>query len=692
MNSAILAGPASSTNGQPPGGRADSGALDLLWAQFALIGITVSFCDAIVYYPLRLGLASPPLLIPACVLVMASALLAPLLLPQRGWLAQRHLRSAAMPLLCLLLLAGVLAAFLLQGLLLIIYLLIFLTGARRGVQLLRTQSGLQIFICVAAGCVIGLYLFGTVQSANYAGLYSPEQDLIGTLNHDTTFHTAITFLIQNFGVPSLGVDGMVPIKYHFGSHFWFAALGRMTASEPVFSYGAGVPIVLAPMIVTALFLSAVSVDQGRKSLPAYLLVGTALLLLSDTIGWNSYYISESYSCALIGFLLLLPVLGLAAGKASFSPRQSAGIFAIAILMIPLLTVLKISVGTLWTAAVGYMVLRRYGFSTRMLLTGLTAGVIFLAVFWALSPSTGDYKISNSSLVVPFYFFRLFGATGLSSFAIPLMLLLSKTRLYGGEGMRAVFYAKSDLMFEVTMVIMVLGAIPAVTGIPQDSAVWYFLNVSQWLAMVLLMARFAPVFPWPERTALLRALPVISLAAGLTLLLLPAVYKQTAAVVLDADARSNGALLHGRSASKYFYQTLVKEHVLWGSEFRDSIAATTGARLVQAARRALPRPDRTVAVFIPPENAAFWSRSPACIQKFNSQVSLTGQPSLLGSPPGCDTDAYTSNYGAQFKSRSMSDSDLCQHARQRNIQRVLIFTGAEPGGQNRMIDCGSGKSG
>lgn len=693
MNSFLFARPTPDINGQAqsksgPPESPDPGTLDLLWAQIALIGITISFCNAIAYYPLRLGLGSPPLLVPACVLIVAATLLAPLLLPRRGMLADRNLRSAAMPLLSLAVMASVITALIFHIFPLILYVAIFLAGSRRALQLFRTLNALQLLFCLSAGCVIGFYMFGTVQTLNLANVYSPEQSLIGTMTHDTTFHSAIAFLIQNFGVPSLGVDGIIPIRYHFGSHFWLAALGRLTLSEPVFSYGAAVPIVLAPTLIAALFLSAVSIDHGRKSLPAYLLVGLALVLLSDAIGWKSYYISESYTCGLIGLLLLLPLLALIADDEVLSSHQLSIALLIAVLMIPLLLVLKVSVGSLWTAALGYTVLRRYGFSKHAVVTGFAAGAFFLVVLHALSPSPGDYKKLSNSLIVPFFFFRLFGPVSLSSFVIPVVLLLSQTRLYGGAGVRAAFAAKSDLIFEVTMVVMVLSAIPAMLGIPQDSAVWYFLNVSQWIAMPLLMARFAPAsFPWPARNVLLRAFPIISVAAGLILILLfPAVYKLASSVLLDANRRTGWRLMHGRTPSKYFYQTLKTEHVLWGRDFRNVLAAGSGGQLVQIVRHAIPQPDRNAAVFIPPENKAFWSRSPTCMEAYNSQVSLTGQPSLLGEPPACDTDAYTADYGTRFKSRTASDAELCEHARQRNIQRVLIVAESRPSERNRIIDC------
>ncbi len=697
MNSAMPVSSASSARERHPQGLTRSDTFDVLWAQIALIGVTICACNAAVYYPLRLGLYTPPLLIPSCFLIFSATLLGPLLLPSRGVWGSANLRCVAMPLVSLLVLASLLLAFALQSYLIIAYALVFAAGAWRALQLLRTQSAWQLIFCVCTGCVVGLYLFCTVQSLGYAGVYTPEQSLLGTLNHDTTFHSAITFVIQNFGVPSAALDGIIPIKYHFGSHFWFAALGKLSSSKPLFSYGAGVPIVLAPMLVVALLLSVISLDRGRKPLVGYLLAGLGIILLSDVIGWNSYYISETYTCGLIGFLLLLPLLAHLADGPPLSPRRATVALAIAVAAIPPLFFLKISVGALWTAALGWVVLRRFGFGMRGMLAGFAAGVVFLCMMWTLSPSTQDYRTVSNHLIVPFFFFRLFPAAGLACFIIPFMLLFSKTRIYGGEGLRRVFLNKSDLMFEAAMIVMIFGSIPPLLGIPQDSALWYFLNVAQWAAMPLLVARFAPEGAGLSQKILLaRSFPLVVGASLGALTLITGVYKQVTAVVIAADERGEGKLLHGGGALQYFRGAMAQEHVLWGGAFRNILAAAPGGQLMQSVQNAFPIPDRTAAVFIPPENTAFWTlfSTPRCLDKYNVQVSMTGQPSLLGGPPvsyGCGRDAYTSEYGAHFESRSISDADLCAHAQQRNMHRVLIFAGNDHGARDRILDCATKSS-
>ena len=253
-----------------------------------------------------------------------------------------------------------------------------------------------------------------------------------------------------------------------------------------------------------------------------------------------------------------------------------------------------------------------------------------------------------------------------------------------------FSRKSNLMLEVAMIVLLLGSIPPIIGVPQDTAVWYFLNVAQWIAMALLIAQQAPTFSMAKNLVAMRALPLIfSAALVLMLTLYYGIYQQALSVVNAADKKANGQLLNGRSVSQYFRDTIGREGVMWDSAFRKITSDSAAAQLVKVVHDAIPRPVKGTAIFIPPENAAFWSLHANCHEKFNAQVSLTGQPSLMGGPPeayGCDLDVYTSDYGTDFKSRNLSEASLCERARSRNLQQVLIVAGWQPSDRNRVIDC------
>jgi hypothetical protein len=692
-----LAQPLPNGRGNPPdrltepNRLAEAQRFDTIWAQLALFGLTISLCSAVDFYPLRAGLTTPIELVPGCVLVVAAALFGPLLIPRRGVLAEVHVRASVMPLVVIGVLASVVLSFWIGRSLMIVYLVTSLVGIGRLPALLRNGDRRSYFWLLASAAIFSAYLFNVVHSLKYAGLYTPEQNLLGTLNHDTTFHTAIAFLIRNFGRPSIGLDGVLPLKYHFGSHIWFAALSALTAADPASVYGAAVPIVNAPLLVAAVTICGATIDGARKSAGSYILAGVGLIILSDFIDPKSYYISESYTFGLIGLLLCLPVLAKLA-KVDSSTQFTAPCFAIAIAAVPLLALLKISVGVLWTAALVWLAIRRFGFSSRGLVVGGAALASLTLISFVASPGRSNFPGLNDALIIPFYYFRIFPyLSSYSSLFLPLALLLSQTKKFGGDGLRATFVRRSDVMLEVTIVVTLLGLIPPLLGIPQDSAVYYFLNVGQWIAMGIATARLSPDWLWRAIGAV-RAGPAFALFVvfvGLQLTLNPGVFPMMSDLAIAADQKVDGRLLAGRSPAGYFSDTLWREHALWGSDFRAALAASAGSGIVQAVRAVAPTPQRDLAVFIPPNNADYWTLHKNCLDRHNVQVALTGQPSLLGGPPlssGCPIDAHTAVYGANFMTRVMADADLCAHALDRGVERVLILEDSRPSPRNRVLDC------
>ncbi len=211
------------------------------WAAIALFGSLTTIFIACFYTFLRLGLETPVSLVPGCVAVEMAAFLSPLLVPARRFSASISARAVIYPLVVVAVFASVLLALWCGRWIMAIYVVLAAFGFVRAVLLVRNASARDLTLLVAASAGTAIYLFVVVHNLGYAGVYTPEQGLLGLLNHDTRFHSAIAFMVQNFHEPSLGLDGVVALRYHFGSHFWFAALGAMTGAKPLWSYGAGVP-------------------------------------------------------------------------------------------------------------------------------------------------------------------------------------------------------------------------------------------------------------------------------------------------------------------------------------------------------------------------------------------------------------------------------------------------------------------
>lgn len=653
---------------------------DMRWAAIAIFGTLVSIFIASEFSLLRLGLFTPSASVIGAVMLIAAAAFSPLLLPSRGAFARQEIRTLTYPLISLTVLASVLFAFYAGKYLMLLYPLLALAGMVKAARFAKYLTLKKWLITLTTASATATYLFITVNNLGLAGVYTPEQGLLGLLNHDTRFHTAITHLIQNFGIPSLGVDGMLPVKYHFGSHYWFAAYGLLTGAEPLWSYAAIVPIAAVPALLLSLLFSSLALNKGRNPVMFHIAVGLALLYLSDWIGWKSYYISETYTFGLIGLLLLLPVFAYIA-KDESRIKIPLLILLLSVAVIPALMSLKVSVGVLWGGGVGWLMIRQYGVSRTSILVGAFCMLALALGLKMFAPGTGDYVNTSGNFIVPFYLLRVYPeASTLSSFVFPISLLffsLNATQL----PLRKFIKVRADILVEAIMIITIAGALPAFLGVPQDSAVWYFLNVGQWFALPVLLSRISPADFLVVRERLtglnlagpISLLVIFAFSAHLITSFTPTFYKN-AGDLIRAASQQGGDFLGGKNASQYFKESLKTEHVPFGHDFAKALENSIGPRLIVEVNNVTQLLANDFAVFISPENKAFWDFQSDCRDKHNIQASLTGQPSLFGEPPvsyNCIRDAYQSNYGPQRNSQQLNEADLCAHASTRNINKILV---------------------
>jgi len=123
----------------------------------------------------------------------------------------------------------------------------------------------------------------------------------------------------------------------------------------------------------------------------------------------------------------------------------------------------------------------------------------------------------------------------------------------------------------------------------------------------------------------------------------------------------------------------------------AVGRGTGARILAALKQG-PAGD---AVFVPPDNTAYWRfvlGGPRPVETLNFLPAHLGVPLLLGVPPaeyGVDVasinHALIGRYDDSARSRPVSDAELCRHARARNIARVIVFASLAPP-DTRLLDC------
>jgi hypothetical protein len=133
----------------------------------------------------------------------------------------------------------------------------------------------------------------------------------GNISIDSFFHIAIAAMYKNYGVASLGLDGLVPISYHTLSHKVLAGISVLSQENVMATY-ARLYFVLGPALLVFMLAALAIRIQPRQTFDNALLNVSVLMLAVRCLPvfkefgfWDSYFSSESY---LLGLVLLVAAI------------------------------------------------------------------------------------------------------------------------------------------------------------------------------------------------------------------------------------------------------------------------------------------------------------------------------------------------------------------------------------------------
>lgn len=667
-------------------------------AYAACFGVATSLVSCALVVAARSGLESPPLLAPACALVFAAAAFAPFALPGRARSALRTVPWAA-PLVTLAVLLSPVLGLADGSALLAVWALLVGIGAPRAAASLRGISAAEAAFLALGPLLLATYAFLEFHGRPYAHVYAPEFANLGGLSLDTLFHAAMSHMLQSFGRPSTGVDGLVPIRYHLGSHAWFAGMGRVAhGTPPLFSYPYGQLGVAIPGLFLSLFLATLLLARSAGSVAIRIALAASLVIVSDRVGWNSYYISESYTFGLVALLLGLPLLiDSASGR---WPRAERARTAAQLALVLVAVCLKVSVGVVLGACVGWTTLRRHRFSLATLVVGSALAAIAAFAWWAVKPVT-NLSISESFSFLHFY--RGPGVIGMSRLAgftsplLPLLYLLSVAwRLRRPEPAGAIRLA-SARRAELLGVGTVVALLPGLWVVMWSGTAWWFANVAHWIAVPLLVAELPLERLGPGR----RRSVAVALAAFLTVWMATAARdvrpQRVASLARQLLARAGVDAPRHRADPGAIWgvwrASLATDGTLFGPELRERLARSDGARIARQVGRALDEGGREgLVVFVPPDNAAVWQTGDwRCFKRPFLIPALTGVPMLKGLAPGCALVGHLrgygfGDYGGDSRSVEAEPLELCAHAAQRGFHRILVLSSLRSSHPNPVLEC------
>jgi hypothetical protein len=533
-------------------------------------------------------------------------------------------------------------------------------------------AGRWIF-AVACGCLAGLGFFLVVNSRAFGSVLTPEQALTGIHQMDTIFHASIANMLVKYGAMSTGLDGLVPIKYHVLSHIWLGCVSLWLGVPTLEGYSIGGQVIAFPMLLFSLSL-AIHLFRRSEEGPAsgaLITLGSLLLLfVADLWGWTSYLVSESYCLAMILFLLSLPLLA----EIADSERRHRLSLQLAALGIAGLLVLlsKISVGAVLASGVGFLLWRRMGMTPRGLIK-LAVPLLLLVILAIAVISPGAGLLLQS--LEPLGFIREHPSGALPNIAANLVLLGVAFQVWRRGTDRDTRCA------EAVGVMAIAGIAVALLANLPGGADYYFVNVGTWTAIVFICAYAGASFEKTFATPLTPGFVVVAIL----LVALATEEKRKSAYRLGAmfaELQARVRLVTGESAGA---ETTTGQRLIAlltpGHPARYALAndmkRTPGAQARETLLAIGVTQAHRSAVFVPPDNVAFWNIAVECRADPFFVPAILGAPMLKGLNPPALKCPKEPHYGfTDYKdasSESLSDQQLCARAAQWKLDTVLILS-------------------
>ncbi len=541
---------------------------------------------------------------------------------------------------------------------------------------------------------------------------------------DTLMHAAIAGMLKTYGAVATGLDGLVRMPYHCGSHWVFAQMARLTGTTPFEFYQMGYAIIFVPWLFRSVLAFSADLRKlfHREEKAGWLYWGIIPIFcvgllrqgFADSIGiWSqSKFVSQSYLMATavsFSFLSMLAHWGARAPARDKALSSSDWIFlfVVAPLMAGAIGMTKISLVALIFPAVAYLVLRtprlwRLPVLISLCLTLLScAGVHRYALNLDVSAPVmafafiRKYVISGWGgaeatwrVVMHLVFFHFWTLAFVAFEAWRLRIAHQPTR-------REAIRSRETVGAELALFVAALGAIPGfVLDIPGGSAL-YFSDFQSWISLAFILFRLPDYAPLISAAAMKAKPGPASMKWAL----------RAGTIVLGWTLLGNlwrpvGSLVRGnvRMRSEMLQNLGEKEGKgLPSTELRAALERSPGFVVLQALRElnALAEIDKGHSLlFIPRENTAYWRLLRPCRLVPFVGPAVSGLALLDGLPePDCraQMNGYE-RYDMRLPKVHVSLSEknsiprLCAMVRSRGMDRLIVLMRDPSGAAYRRFVC------
>lgn len=568
--------------------------------------------------------------------------------------------------------------------------------------------------------LFGLWVAGAVWGSGYQNPLYEEALAAGYyLSKDILLNASLSGMIQTYGIPSTGLDGLIYCSYHWGAYWCFAGIGEILRMDTIKFAQLGFPVIAIPFWLSRLLIFVVEVREVvsdgritgklRSHYAFWLVFFTGMIGFLPTeaarnmaLGGDLHFISVTYTVGLAWCFGVLSLVVSVWRRSAKPPGILTATDHVLICTIPMLLfavgLMKISLMFLLVAIYAYLFfrLRLWRFRTPIVSLLLSALMLVIAVKLTTNPGSGfahiypfGFFISNVAFAWK-PFFLMFFYFWSWVFIIWRFYQSSVTRL--GDLTEA-WREKRIVDAEVVAVACLAGTAPAfLLAIPGGSGI-YFMDFQNWFSLGLLLANIDAVqkkvvelfvgpqeghFDW--RHVPLAYVLFFVVGIGWIGCLLTngsqAVFRMVSSnvAIRCALAGTNSpnficgrmeqrvAKESGGMAWLSLWNLLANERVPLFNEAQQNLEKNPRYKIVQVLKdlRALPPEERKkTLIFIPQSNRAYWDLMPVCAAVPFIAPAITGM-ALIDGLPSADcpvrSDTLINQY-AVYRLKSHEDRPL-----------------------------------
>ncbi len=329
-------------------------------------------------------------------------------------------------------------------------------------------------------------------------------------NADTLFNLCIAQMLKHHQAPSLGMDGLPIMYYHYGGHWIMAQLSRFTGLHLVHIYNFGYPIIFIPLFFKIFIQFSLQVQEVlfKKTESGFLFM-LVLMCLFIQVPSHLYaggllgisgLVNDSFTISLTLIFVFLHT-GLLFWKTGQNKKWM--FILVVVLLIGASGIIKISSGFVLSCLAGYLFLRLQLYRQVSYWVGaIGILVVFLITYWLTSESIpfGIRKVGgDEGLTGLFHFYKQTHTFEPISWFIGFyfwlyLVILFVLFLIPSPAVKKLGYLwrnKLTLPAEISLVVALVGVVPSLVLVFNGGNSMYFSGVQLFIAGSFVLA-FTPI--------------------------------------------------------------------------------------------------------------------------------------------------------------------------------------------------------